>query len=310
MKESYLAIDIGGTEIKYALIDDEMTILKHGIVPCMTDSMDHLLEPLLAIQKELHDQYGGVAVAMPGRIDTANGIAHTGGSYTFIHNEPMGKVLENIFKVPVTVANDGKCAANAELVSGALKGVSSGIVLVIGTGLGGGVIVNGQVWLGSTFGAGEFSVMPTNLEEFYHYHYQGNEYTPPVWARDYASSSLVKKYCEKKNIVDISTVNGRIFFDAYEAGDSDAEEIFHSFCEGIAAGIFSIQSVLDVEKVAIGGGISARDEVTEGIRSAVNYAFRNEPFLPFGKPEIVKCRYGNDANLLGALQFHLAKTQK
>lgn len=74
-----------------------------------------------------------------------------------------------------------------------------------------------------------------------------------------------------------------------------------------AAGIYGIQAVLDLERFAIGGGISARPEVTEKIRQCVDRQFERIPFTPFGKPEIVTCRYGNDANLIGALSFHLER---
>lgn len=72
-----------------------------------------------------------------------------------------------------------------------------------------------------------------------------------------------------------------------------------------AAGIYSLQAVLDLQRIAIGGGISARPEVTRVIREAVTRQFAAVRYTPMPAPEIVTCRYGNDANLLGALQFHL-----
>jgi len=86
---------------------------------------------------------------------------------------------------------------------------------------------------------------------------------------------------------------------------TDAKAALEEFGRITAAGIYSIQSVLDLERYAIGGGISARPEVTDIIREKVEAVFTQFPGVPFLKPEIVTCRYGNDANLIGALKFHL-----
>lgn len=75
-----------------------------------------------------------------------------------------------------------------------------------------------------------------------------------------------------------------------------------------AAGIYGVQSVLDLGRFAIGGGISARPEVTDIIRTKLDAIYAAVPFTAFGKPEIVRCRYGNDANLIGALRFLLSST--
>ena len=99
-----------------------------------------------------------------------------------------------------------------------------------------------------------------------------------------------------------------MLFDAYEAGDPIAKDVLKTFGEEAAAGICSLQSVLDLERYAIGGGISARPETTQIIKDAVDALF--DPyldFLPYGKPEIVTCKFGNEANLIGALAFHLKR---
>ena len=82
-------------------------------------------------------------------------------------------------------------------------------------------------------------------------------------------------------------------------------EALDTFGEMTAAGIYAVQSVLDLERYAIGGGISARPEVTGIIREKLGQLYDAIFFTPFGKPEVVRCKYGNDANLLGALRFFL-----
>ena len=102
-------------------------------------------------------------------------------------------------------------------------------------------------------------------------------------------------------------VDGIGLFEAYDAGDPAAHEALKEFGRNVAAGIYTIQAVLDLQRYAIGGGISARQEVTDVIREALDELFASIPFTPFGKPEIVTCHYRNDANLLGALRFHLSR---
>ena len=100
-------------------------------------------------------------------------------------------------------------------------------------------------------------------------------------------------------------LDGLKFFAAYDAGEPEAAEALAAFGEMTAAGIYAIQSMLDLERYAIGGGISARPEVTDIIRAKLDTIYESIHFTAFGKPEIVRCRYGNDANLIGALRFLL-----
>ena len=126
-----------------------------------------------------------------------------------------------------------------------------------------------------------------------------------MWAAHISAGSITGKYGAIKGI---EKADGIMLFDAYDAGDPVAQDVLKTFGEEAAAGICSLQSVLDLERYAIGGGISARPETTQIIRDAVDALF--DPyvdFLPYGKPEIVTCKFGNEANLIGALAFHLQK---
>ena len=91
-----------------------------------------------------------------------------------------------------------------------------------------------------------------------------------------------------------------MLFDAYDAGDEDAVAVLNDYAVWAAAGIINLQSVLDLPRYAIGGGISARPETTTLIRDAVDKIFAIRNGLPFSKPEIVTCKFGNEANLIGA----------
>lgn len=138
--KQYLLIDIGGTFIKYSLADEQARKISGGKVPTPLTNMDDLLAVIEGFAAPLQGQFVGCAISMPGRIDTRNGIAHTGGMLSaFMWEQPFAAQVKARLGVPVTIANDGKCAAAAEGWTGALAGVENGLVLVLGTGIGGGI---------------------------------------------------------------------------------------------------------------------------------------------------------------------------
>ena len=128
-----------------------------------------------------------------------------------------------------------------------------------------------------------------------------------LWAGAASTSALLGNYMLRKGMDPRGEMDGLKFFEAYDAGDPAAKEALADLGRMVAAGIYSIQAVLDLERYAIGGGISARQEVTDAVRAGLEEIFTNVKMTPFSKPEVVICRYGNDANLLGALQFHRAR---
>lgn len=301
----YLVFDIGGTLIKYALMAEDGALLCQGKAPSPTESEEALFAALAAAGAQFAGQFSGVAVSMPGRIDTATGVAHTGGAFFFIRDLPVGPRLAALFGVPVTVANDGKCAANAEAWTGALAGTPDGAVLTLGTGIGGGIVLGGRVWMGSTFAAGELSFFPTDLARIQEGTGDLRTRKGAVWANRVSARALLSDYAARKGLPESGHgLDGFAFFRAYEQGDPDAAAALEQMAAFAAAGIFSLQAVLDLQRYAIGGGISARPEVAGSIRRAVDALYARHPRAPFCKPEIVACRYGNEANLLGALRFH------
>ncbi len=304
--KKYLGLDFGGTFVKYALMDEQGTFLESGSVKSDVESLDGMLDSIRVLEEKYHDNYDGVAVSMPGRIDTKRGIAHTGGAYKFIIDTPFAKELEGIFHKHVVIANDGKCAAAAEVFDGSLADVDNGCVLVLGTATGGGIVLNKKIWMGSSFGGGELSNLLTDFSPIQ------NDISNPLgtlkylWALKASASGLIGNYAVKKGLpIWGSGLDGYQYFEAYDAGDEDAITALEEFGDGVAAGIMSIQAVLDLERYAIGGGISARKEVRDAIAKALDNRYDSNPLWPFMKPEIVSCKYGNNANLLGALSFYL-----
>jgi predicted NBD/HSP70 family sugar kinase len=304
----FLVYDLGGTYIKFALMNENFEILSQDKVPSPTDSMENLLAAMKGIADRYEGQYEAAAVSMPGRINTYEGIAYTGGAYAFIKDTPFAKLLSDTIGCRAVIGNDGKCAAKAEAARGALKDTKNGAVIVLGSGTGGGIVLNHDVWMGTTGGAGELSALVADLraiaKDGYSFYNFGS-----VYAGYGSATGLISLYAAKKGIPiqeAFGKITGMTFFEAYDAGEKEAVETLEEYGLNAAVGINSVQCVLDLERYAIGGGISARKEVTDSIRKGIEKLFDHAGFpLPFSKPEIVTCQFRNDANLIGALAFLL-----
>ena len=126
----------------------------------------------------------------------------------------------------------------------------------------------------------------------------------PLWAGMASASGLIFEYARQKHLPTGSPMpTGEEIFAAYNAGEPEAQKALKIFARRVAVGILSLQHVLDVEKVAIGGGISAAEALLPAIQAELDWLFERCTVMPAVKPELVHCRYGNDANLIGALKL-------
>lgn len=318
----YLVMDVGGTFVKYALMSEDGTFLEHDKIPTDHSSRENYFASLFTVIDTYKNQIQGIAICQPGRIDYKRGYSYTAGALSgILAGCPVADIIHDHCHLPVTVGNDGKCAAAAEAWSGALRDVADGVVYVIGTGIGGGVVINHRVHMGYNFAAGELSdlvyyndrivegysrVEARELAKQIGFRNLPEKHRAPFFSNYVSATALLVGYAERKGIEDFHTISGEEFFEAYRYGDADAREILETMCYRIASEVISIQAVIDVQRIAIGGGMSAAPELIPLIQKTVHTVFeRQGPTFPCLEPEIVPCTYGNDANLLGALRLHL-----
>ena len=201
---------------------------------------------------------------------------------------------------------NGKAAALAELQAGALQGCCNAAVFIIGTGVGGGIIANGQLVRGIHFTAGEYSFVNTNADEW--------ENTEKTMACQCSTKYLLKWYRARKGLPADAPMNGKLFFDAANAAEPEALEVLERFCKAVAVQIYNLTVLLDVEKVAIGGGISKQPLLLDDLRRvyAGLFASRGESPYMIGLPrcEIVPCHFSSEANQVGALYTYLQAESK
>lgn len=289
----YLCIDIGGSSIKYALMSSNADFIEKGKVQTPLDNIENFIETIGKIYDLYRDRIEGIAISMPGRLDTKKGYAFSGGALEYIRECKIVEILKERCNTQITIENDGKCAALAEVWKGSLSDCNDGIVIVLGTGVGGGIIKDRKVHKGKNFFAGEFSFIMTNAED--------DEDFENVWASKNGSRALTESFAKIKHL-NKKEVDGFTVFNQINSGDEDALNILDEFTNNIAIQIMNLQCVLDPEKIAIGGGISAQPILLEYIRKNLDKHYKRcDEILEFPRVEIVKCAYCNDSNLIGAL---------
>lgn len=134
-----LVMDIGGSSIKYAVMDDKAHVIERGSKQTPLDTLDNLLNVIKEIYQIHEAKVDGIAISAPGTINPTTGLILAPGALTYNYRVNLIDKIHEFTSIPVAIENDGKCAALAESWIGNLKGYRSGIVLVLGTGIGGGI---------------------------------------------------------------------------------------------------------------------------------------------------------------------------
>lgn len=299
---NYLCIDCGGTYTKYAVIREDHTLLKRGRVRTECDDYGLFMANIRGIYEENRDVCG-IAMSLPGMLDVERGYAHTGGAIWCIYDKNIAAEISAACDgLPVTIENDAKAAGMAEVADGALKGCKNGVVIVVGTALGGTIVINGEVVRGRNLFAGEVS-----------YLYYSNEFmAEKVPSGDAEERQLFYKRCTPSGMCRIYTQRTGIplgstdcpwLFSQYKKGDPDAEYAIRACCHDLAMLLFNIQCIMDPEVIAIGGGVSSEEAFIEMLREEVSL-YAQHPLRGVPQPVIEACRHKNDANLLGAYYAH------
>ena len=292
-----LTIDVGGTFIKYAVVTGIRSFKLAGKNKIPTPRTDHatFMDKLAEIFHTSDAEAEGIAIAMPGLIDTTRGVCISSGALNFSNGHCIAEELQNMCGVPVTVENDANCAALAEMRTGSLVGVKDAVVLVFGTAVGGAIIRNKELYRGAHFCAGEVSYTLKSIDADFS---EENFYGMNIGALAF------QKTCAKILNMPEEDVTGEMIFQLIDENDDDILDALYKFAHGVAVKIFNLQMILDPERFALGGGISEQQSFIDAVQDQIDELCSKAPdFLP--RPEIVACKYHNDANLLGALYRYL-----
>ncbi|MBO0469806.1 ROK family protein [Enterococcus sp. DIV0242_7C1] len=308
----YVGFDIGGTTVKYGVLDENGTILEKGSIKTEYEP-DSFYASLLAIVKDAQTRFQikGIGMSAPGIVQQ-DGLMLTAGAIRPLYGENFKEKLTALTGLPVTVENDANAVAIAEKWIGNAIGMENYLCLVLGTGVGGGIVINGKVYRGAHGMAGEFGwMMIDKLPE------KGDLEAVSINKRSAIVGGLIPLYNEaqkqrKKNVIPIS--DAREIFALAEEGDALAIEITKQFYVDLSVGLVNLISCFDPEAILIGGGVSANKMFhrelqktlveVETRHASINY-LRGKTIAP-----VIPAKLENDAGLIGAVyQIHQAVTK-
>jgi len=308
-----LGIDLGGMSFKLGLVDESYQIVarasrptrqhEHGFSEVVADIADAALELVASRGLSLQD-LAGIGLGAPGCVNHANGDLLFAGNLNWF-DVPLRKELEKCFGVPVQVGNDADCAIIGETIAGAARGKENVLMLTLGTGVGGGLILNGRLYAGTNGTGGELGHVPlvlngepctcglngcleayASVTAFLKYTRQAMEAHP--------ESAMHAYTAERGGVVD-----GLTAFECAKQGDAAAIEVLDRYTTYVAAGIGGFINVFRPEIVLIGGGISAQGStlIDPIAKKLSDYAFAAAK-LPI--PPVAAAALGNDAGIIGA----------
>lgn len=292
--KTYLAIDLGGTFMKYALVTEEGTMpLKEKIKS--PASVDDLVETVGQLCEKLSSVHA-VAVSSPGAV-TEEGIIKGSSALPYLHGPNIKNLLQKRAQLPVYIENDANCAAYAEVWKGAGTQVRNMLSIVIGTGIGGAIIKDGVLHRGNNLHGGEFGYMLLNTD-----HPGFNQ----TWSGLASTQALVRRFANAKHR-DPADYTGEDVFRLADEHDQEAAAAVEQFYYYVAAGIYNLQYMYDPELITIGGGVSAREDLIAKVNEQLD---RIMEALPLGKikPSIAAFKFRQHSNLLGAV-YHAIREQ-
>lgn len=289
-----LAIDIGGTAIKYGVVSDTLEVLNAYETP--TEAQEGgaaLLEKILGIIETQRQGIDCVGISTAGQVDCENGcITFANENIPGYSGMQIRKAVRGRFHLPVYVENDVNAAATAEAVLGAGKGIDSFLCLTYGTGVGGAIWQNGGIYRGETFSAGDFGHIITHVGGRKCGCGENGCYEA------YASATALVRFVEEKTKM---VLTGREIFSPEHFQNSSVREAVDTWITEVAAGLLSLISAFNPKCVILGGGIMNEPYIIESLQTIV--ASKKIPH--FKAVKIVPAALRNHAGMLGAA--YLAK---
>lgn len=310
MKKNRIGIDVGGTNIKMALVSPKGDILYSKTIPTRAEmgyeyTVDNIKQAIHDLLKETNStnrDIEAIGFGFPGQIDYKNGIVRLAPNIPGWVEVPIASMVEKEFNIPTKVDNDVRCAALGELNYGAGVGCENVICITVGTGIGSGLIINGKIVRGASNAAGEIGHIKLQmhdgpicgcgdtgcLEAF------ASGPAIIAMAEEYIKGGKSTKYREMAD----PDINPYIVAEAAKQGDAVAKRIFTIMGEYIGIGLSSVINLLNPEKIIIGGGVAeAGDILFNPIKETIS---KRAMSIAGSTVQIVSAKLGNNAGVIGA----------
>ena len=314
----FIGIDLGGTNIKAGVVNENYEIIAKATCktnlprPAEDICADMAKVSLEAVEKAglTVDDIECIGIGTPGIANSAEGIIEYSNNLGF-DNVPVVELMRKHIDKPVYVENDANAAAYGEFVAGAAKGANNAVAITLGTGVGGGIIVNGKIYSGSNFAGAEIGHMVIEVD--------GPQCTCgrkgcfEVFSSATGLIRMTKEAMEadKQSLMwemskEDDHISARLAFNAMRAGDKSATEVVNKYIKYLAAGITNTINIFQPDILCIGGGVcNEGDPLLVPMKELV----AKEVYTRASKKntQIVIASLGNDAGIIGAAFLGLSK---
>jgi len=280
----YIAgIDIGGTSIKFGVLEEDGTLLYSTQVPSVVGDPEAIVEGIAKLVEEAPYPISMVGVGAPGAVLMPQSLV-TSGNLKW-KDVPLCAMLTDRLNLPVWVDNDAQTQLAAEWWNGACRGLSSVLYLAFGTGIGGALLISGKPWRGHRNTAGELGHIITHAGGIL-----CGCGAKGCYEAHASASALVRMGGGRRSAKEI--------IDAVRAGDEEMTKVFDEYLHEVALGIAGYYMVFRPEAIVLGGGISAAGEIfLEGVKKAVKEI---QPRFDESSCRICLAMYRNEAGMRGA----------
>lgn len=311
-KKYAFGVDIGGTTVKMGLFDEEGTVLEKWEIPTNTENHGSAVLPDIAAEIEAKsaekniakEDVCGIGVGVPGPVDRHGNVLGCVnlGWKEFNVEETLGEMTG----LKVCAGNDANVAALGEMWKGGGKGHESIVMVTLGTGVGGGVIIDGHILAGANGAAGEIGHMPVNKHET---ECCGcgkkgclEQYASATGIARMARQKLAQTECETM-LREIPDVTAKDVFDAAKNGDAVSLELVEELGERLGTALARIGAVCNPEAFVIGGGVSKAGTI---LTDVITKYYHEVAFHAMTDTPIVLAELGNDAGIYGCVRMVLS----
>ena len=309
----YIGIDIGGTKMACGIVDENRNIIARAQRPTMgsrsekeiIDDIVGLINEVIATANLKTTEIREIGIGYPGTVNSQTGILERANNIPGFNNTPIKQILENHFNIRVSCENDANAAAYGEFIAGVGVGKSDFVAVTLGTGVGSGIIINGKIYNGTNYAAGELGHTVIEMDGEY-----CNCGRYGCWEAYASATAFVKQMREalsqnpdslmweeiNHNIKEISAYAA---FRAMRRGDEVAKNLIKKYTRYVGCGIVNIINTFQPELICIGGGLSAEGDYLLGPLNAMVMAERYSINCKM-QTELVIAKLGNDAGIIGA----------
>ena len=306
-----IGIDVGGTNVKIALVDGEGKIIYSNSVPTYAQmgyeyTVNNIKQAIKDLMKETNTEakdIQGIGFDFPGQVDCKTGVVKLAPNIPGWVNVPIAQMIEEEFNIPTRIDNDVRCAALGELKFGAGRGCENFVCITVGTGIGSGLVINGKVVRGAANAAGELGHIKLQMEDG-PLCGCGDSGCLEAFASGPSIVAMAQEYLKGgksakfRELAGDGEITPYIVAKAAEAGDPVAKRIFEKMGYYIGMGLTSVINLLNPEKIIIGGGVAECGELLlDPIRRTINDRAMK---VQRESVEIVPAELGNSAGVIGA----------